>query len=338
MKKIGILGGSFDPVHQGHLVVAKQVRQQLGLNEIWFMPTAQAPLKTDHSASYGDRVAMLKLALKPYRYFKVSELEAKLPAPSFTINTVNALQKSYPATEFYWIIGDDQVEQLAGWHQIELLLTMIKFVVVNRYQSSLPSEFLTVSIPAHPASSTTIRHGDFTYLPASVNQYINERVLYYETIIQNYLSPTRYQHSLAVAEFAGKLAVRYGVSVERARLAALLHDVAKELDPAELKRYMIYYCPAKLDQSPKTWHSYVGAVLAKQEFNIRDTAILQAIKHHTDGASSQLLSEIIYCADKVESTRPYPVSKLQELCLADIKAAKQIIQALAFAKIKENSE
>ncbi|MCF0113844.1 MAG: nicotinate-nicotinamide nucleotide adenylyltransferase, partial [Erysipelotrichaceae bacterium] len=86
--RIGLFGGSFDPVHNGHIELAKYVRKQCALDEIWFLPTVKTPLKDFKQTDYEDRVAMLKYALKPFKRLKVSTIEATLPIPSYTINTV----------------------------------------------------------------------------------------------------------------------------------------------------------------------------------------------------------------------------------------------------------
>ena len=335
MKKIGILGGSFDPIHEGHLYIAKAVKKQLALNEIWFMPTFQAPLKDDHAVSFGHRVNMIKLAIKPYRYMQVSTLEASLPTPSYTFNTVSLLKRKYPYLDFYWIIGDDQLASLESWHQHEALVKMVEFVVVSRAEKAIKTDFLKVEIKPHPASSTRIKAGDFTYLPYSVNQYINNNVLYYLDFLKNFISEKRYLHSLKVAEFAVKLARKYNVNLNQALLAGYLHDFGKEVPEATLYLYMQHYFPELLETPKSLWHSYVGSILVKEKFRVEDKDVLLAIKHHTDGQSKRLLSLIIYCADKVEDTRPYPVADLQELCLENINLGKEVIESIVLEKIKE---
>ena len=335
MKRVGILGGSFDPIHNGHLYIAKSVKKQLGLNEIWFMPTFHSPFKDRHQASFLDRINMIKRAIKPYSYMKLSTLEEKLPAPSYTINTVLLLKQKYPKFKFYWIMGDDQLKDFNLWHQSEKLVTLIDFVVVSREKEKLNTDFIKVEIKPYPAASSLIREGNFKYLPKSVNEYINNNVLYYKDFIKEAMSEKRYLHTLEVADFAVKLANKYQVSINKAFLAAYLHDYAKELPTEILSLYMNHYHPELLKQPKSLWHGYVGKILAQKKFNINDQDILLAIKHHTDGNSKKILSLIIYCADKVESSRPYDVKELQALCLKDIYQGKKVIEEIVLEKVKE---
>lgn len=335
MKTIGILGGSFDPVHLGHTYIAKQAKKELSLDEVWFVPSYQAPLKDEHIASFKDRVAMLKRALKPYRYMKISTIEATMSQPSYSFHTMQYFIRKYPFYRFYWIIGDDQLQQLDQWYQIEELKKMVEFVVVNRHHQKIKTTFKTIQAPLHPATSTDIRQGNFDYLYPTVKSYINQYALYYPEFIKTVMSEYRYQHVLSVATLAADLAKHYRINPYQALLAAYLHDYTKEFPKEEMKAYMEIYFPQYLHTTDKIWHSYVGVIIAKQRFSVYDQDVLDAIMHHSDGESKKLLSLIIYCADKAESRRPFETASLQALCFQDIKKAKTHIETLAQQARKE---
>ena len=125
MRKIGLFGGSFNPIHDGHIAVAKAVRKEFHLNEIWFLPSVSTPLKEKLQVSFANRCHMISLAIHPYRYMKLSKVEETLPSPSYTFNTVSKLRKQFIDVEFYWIIGYDQYEQLEQWHRIGELKEML---------------------------------------------------------------------------------------------------------------------------------------------------------------------------------------------------------------------
>lgn len=133
MKKIGILGGSFDPVHNGHIAIAQDAMLQAGLDMVFFMPTAQSPLK-DHAplASDKERYRMIELALQNHPKFDVLDWELVEQGVSYTINTVHRLKKNWPRIRFYWIIGSDLLESLSQWKQISELVELIEFIVVQR--------------------------------------------------------------------------------------------------------------------------------------------------------------------------------------------------------------
>src|SRR5690554_5089278 len=110
MKKVGILGGTFDPPHLGHLIIAETVRTSLALDEIWFMPANEPPHKNKARSTGEDRANMLKLAIKNNEHFKINDIEMKRLGKSFTFDTMNILINEHPDCEFYFIIGGDMVE------------------------------------------------------------------------------------------------------------------------------------------------------------------------------------------------------------------------------------
>ena len=318
MRKIGLFGGSFNPIHEGHIAVAKAVRKQFQLNEIWFLPSFSTPLKDQLQVSFSDRCHMVSLAIHPYRYMKLSRIEGTLPSPSYTFNTVSKLRKQYPSVEFYWVIGFDQYEQLDQWYRIDELKEMVQFIVVNRGNKSLKSKFLELANFNHPASSTAIREGDFTYLYPTVRNYIAEKVLYFPDFLPKFYSEERWKHALSVAEWAVKIAKVYHLDTNAALLAGYLHDVAKKLHKDEMMPIMEVYFPEYMDMDEKVWHQYVGYYFAKYDFYIKNRQILKAILHHTTGTSSSHFSKMLYCADKIDDTRSFDTKTLRELIMKDI--------------------
>lgn len=131
--KVGILGGTFDPIHQGHLIAAEWTRQSQMLDEIWFMPAAMPPHKRlSGGADASDRLTMVKTAIANVPYFKVTEIEIKRGGKSYSYETILELKKRHPHVEFYFIIGADMVQYLPHWHQIEQLVTEITFIGLER--------------------------------------------------------------------------------------------------------------------------------------------------------------------------------------------------------------
>jgi len=137
-KKIGLLGGTFDPVHNGHLAVANHVQKVLGLDAIWFIPAAQPPHKAGHAdsqdiSSFAHRFAMLKRAMASQKTFVVSDIEAKRPAPSFSIDTINILLRlSAEQVDFSFIIGIDAFLDIATWKRYTELPTLVNFIIISR--------------------------------------------------------------------------------------------------------------------------------------------------------------------------------------------------------------
>lgn len=132
--KIGLFGGTFDPVHIGHLRSAVEVRNILDLDEIWFIPAASPPHKQAQTfASFEHRFEMLKLGIKDIDFFKVLDVEAQRPGPSFTIDTINELQKDAPeGTQFFLVIGSDQLMTIETWKDYRQIPSLASIIVMER--------------------------------------------------------------------------------------------------------------------------------------------------------------------------------------------------------------
>ena len=141
MKKVGILGGTFDPPHTGHLIVANIIREELNLDEIWFIPTFDSPHKNTVATNSNHRYEMTKRAIYNNDYFKLIDWELKQSTKSYTIHTMTYFKEQNPKTDFYFIIGADMVEYLPYWNSIDDLLELVTFVGVNREGYSLESDY-----------------------------------------------------------------------------------------------------------------------------------------------------------------------------------------------------
>lgn len=137
MKRIGILGGTFDPVHNGHLLLGKQAYQEYGLDTVWFMPSHIPPHKRDHRIASGeDRMKMLSLALAEYPYCEVSDFELIREGTTYTAQTLALLREQRPDDRFYFIIGADSLFQIESWYEPERVLSLAAFLVSGRdYES-----------------------------------------------------------------------------------------------------------------------------------------------------------------------------------------------------------
>ncbi|WP_102026959.1 nicotinate-nucleotide adenylyltransferase [Salirhabdus sp. Marseille-P4669] len=186
MKKIGLFGGTFDPIHVGHLLMAEEVYERLNLDEIWFIPSYVPPHKTGTTTSPDDRMRMLQLATEDNDHFRIEDMELKRKGTSFTFDTIEQLKQSHPDKQFLFIIGADMVEYLPKWYKIEELIHNITFVGVKRVGYEVKSKYpiIEVEVPMIEISSTILRnrlkHGGTTryWLPKKVREYIRENGLY----------------------------------------------------------------------------------------------------------------------------------------------------------------
>lgn len=131
--KIGLFGGSFDPVHCGHLLVAQAACEELGLTRLFFIPAAQSPFKPDSTpAPAPERLRLLRLALAGKSHYEIDEQELRRGGTSFTIDTVQEYTRRWPDAELFYLIGADHAPQLPKWRSAEKLAQLVEFVVIPR--------------------------------------------------------------------------------------------------------------------------------------------------------------------------------------------------------------
>jgi nicotinate-nucleotide adenylyltransferase len=186
--KIGILGGTFNPVHIGHLILAEEAREKLKLDKVIFVPAYLPPHKdTACIASAAARLSMVKLATKPNRNFSVSDAEIKRDGRSYTIDTIRQFKAVYPKDELYFIIGSDLLNYLDEWKDLGEIIKMVKFIAATRpgYPlEKIPSYITTMAIRAVDISGFEIRQAikegrSFRYLvPDSVYKYLKKKNIY----------------------------------------------------------------------------------------------------------------------------------------------------------------
>lgn len=186
--KIGILGGTFNPIHIGHLILAEEAREKLGLDKVIFVPTFLPPHKDNSNiAPASDRLTMIKLAIEGNKYFIVSDLEIKRNGRSYTIDTIKEFKDKFGSDDLYFIIGSDLLKYLEEWKDLNEIIKIVKFIAATRpgYPlEKMPSYINTLPIRAVDISAFGIRecvkeNKSFRYLlPERVYNYIKKRGLY----------------------------------------------------------------------------------------------------------------------------------------------------------------
>lgn len=186
-KRVGILGGTFNPPHLGHLMIGEHVAQQLQLDEVRFMPNALPPhVDTKIAIDPLERAAMVQAAVHDNHLFKLETLEIQRGGKSYTYDSIVALREQNPDTDFYFIIGGDEVAYLPTWHRIDELVNLVHFVGVNRpgINKEEPYPVIWADVPQLEISSTVIRervaqHASIRYMvPDMVAAYIFKKGLY----------------------------------------------------------------------------------------------------------------------------------------------------------------
>ncbi|HEX9336842.1 MAG TPA: nicotinate-nucleotide adenylyltransferase [Pseudonocardiaceae bacterium] len=193
-RRIGVMGGTFDPVHHGHLVAASEVGSRFALDEVVFVPTGEPWQKTDRQVSAAeDRYLMTVIATASNPRFTVSRADIDRRGPTYTVDTLTEMRAVYPDAELFFITGADALEQILSWHKADRIFDYAHFIGVTRPGYMLDDEHLPegavtlVEVPAMAISSTGCRDrvavGEpiWYLVPDGVVQYISKRGLYRKT-------------------------------------------------------------------------------------------------------------------------------------------------------------
>jgi nicotinate-nucleotide adenylyltransferase len=185
--RVGILGGTFDPIHIGHLIAASSVYEALKLESVVFMPAGDPWQKRDRELSTGQqRLEMVKLATSDDARFQASDIEISRSGPTYAIDTVREWKRRNPEDELFWIVGSDALSGIPSWHEWEAFVSEVTVIAVNRIgqSASVPFEVVSVEMPEVRISATQLRDRftnklDTQYLvPPKVSEYISDQGLY----------------------------------------------------------------------------------------------------------------------------------------------------------------
>lgn len=347
--RIAVFGGVFDPVHNGHIECARIADRALRPDKLIFVPAGRPPHKIKLMNTARHRMEMLRIAVSENfgDRAEICGFEAEGKGYSYTSDTLAYLRCVYGMeAEIFFVIGSDNIENIARWHKPEVIRTLATIAVVKRpgYDSAeakkhLPECVVLEGDSVEDASSDIRRMaacGDnFSELvPKGVYAYIKKHGLYPKTMdedeilsfVKERLLPSRLSHTLGVRDTAEVLAKRFNADSGSARIAALLHDCTKNLSLNEMLKLCEKYdiITDELQRRQETLlHGITAEAVAFFEVGICDENILEAIRFHTTGrhGMSRLL-KIIYLADCIEPSRNYPgVDELREISRTSLDAA-----------------
>ncbi|MCM8775937.1 MAG: nicotinate-nucleotide adenylyltransferase [Candidatus Omnitrophica bacterium] len=193
--KLGIFGGTFDPIHVGHLEIAHAVHRQFLLDKIIFVPTRIPPHKVSRSdiTPASQRYEMIQIAIQKESYFEVSDIEIKRSGISYTVDTLRELRKKYPEAELFFILGADSLTEISGWRETDEIKKMARLIVAPRESHRVSGKMTTdpniqwLKMPTVPLSSSEIRErirgsrSVLGLLPEGVEDYIQKMKLYRES-------------------------------------------------------------------------------------------------------------------------------------------------------------
>ncbi len=356
--RIGVYGGTFNPPHLGHITAARAVFELLKLDKLLLIPDGQPPHKPlpQGSPTAQQRLELTRLAgeqLGLDEKVETLDMELRRGGKSYTADTLEAVRALYPNDEVWLLMGSDMFLTLHTWHQPERIMTLAGIAAFGRTEANEEELFaiqrerlyrmypfariFTLSVPGVvEISSTDLRdklargEGSWYLAPAVYGSILRDqlygtdadlkrlRLEKLRPVALSFLKHKRIPHVLGTEQEAIRLALRYGADVQKARVAALLHDCTKKLDMEEQLALCRQY-GIRLDEleqrALKLLHAKTGAAIARDLFGM-DDEIYSAIYWHTTGhANMTLLEKIMYLADYIEPTRNFPgVNELRAAC------------------------
>ena len=317
MKNIVLFGGAFDPIHNGHINMAKQALDQLDA-DIFFIPARISVWKSE-SAPIEDKIKMVEHAIKDYPHFHLSRFEADSKEDvNYSINTVEHFKKEYPNSKIYYLIGTDHVNSFHKWKDAKKLSELATVAFFKRPDMELDlnniKEFKMVEIKGelNDESSTEIRELKSLDTSDAVIDYIIDKRLYFMNKIASYMGERRLEHVISTARLSYDIAeANHLKDAKKALIAALLHDIGKEMPMPDQREIMAVHFKEFINYPPVIYHQFIGAYLAEKDFGITDPVILDAIKYHTTANSNMSeVAIIVHCADKIEPTRGFDSENL----------------------------
>ena len=322
--KVAIFGGSFNPVHNEHIKVAKAVVKELSLDKLIIMPTFISPHKQGVKfISPNHRLNMLNLAFQGEPLIEISDYEVKKQGVSYTYQTVEYFKNLYPSATLYFMMGSDMLENFPTWKNPEQIVKNATLLLTERRSGEFDDSALIdnvynlygavvekINAYGETISSTKIRVYKKLGLsldglvPKAVEDYLDSNNLYegdrYYEYIKNALPVKRRVHTAGVILMALKLAKRLKVDADKAELAALLHDLAKYNSGEGYEGKIPSDLPSDIV------HQFLGEYIARHELGICDEDVLSAIKYHTTGRANMTdLEKVIYIADLLEPSRKF---------------------------------
>ena len=364
--KLGLMGGTFDPIHIGHLRIAEEVREALCLDAVLFIPTGNPVFKRDQEVTDASvRLAQVRAAVSDNPRFDVSSIEVDRGGDTYTVDTLRQLRDHYPENvEFYFIVGSDSAATVGKWRDCAEMARLAHLAVAvgrpgaagfdelrETIASAAPFEAHFVRVSSLEVSSSDIRQrvsegksvryllpaaiaDDPSFQPpcaavdgpvgarsarpsaaedgqsddALTRAFFDER----KKELKHRVSSKRFKHSLGVSDTCVQLAKEYGVDVNKARLAGLLHDWDKGYDDDQARARVRELGmegeidPFIVEKMPGVLHGITAARALGREFPQIPADVLQAISRHTTAAFDMTpLDMVLYIADAIEPNRQF---------------------------------
>lgn len=334
--KIGIFGGTFNPVHKGHMKLAQYAIEELKLDKLLLVPNHISPYKLKQKTISGkDKLNMLSLVLEDK--MEVCDFEIKRKNISYTIDTIKYLKNKYKNDELFFLLGSDNLPKLHKWEGIDEIASSVKIAVFKREKVINKKNIkkfncLLLDNNLFYESSTKYRKGNLEEVDPRVAKYIAQNYLYLDQLIFQVQSARLSKHSVFTAQMAAELARNLKLNPKDAYYAGLMHDFAKEWSEEKSREYIKKYDPSA-ELEFHELHEYCAYLWLKHEYHLDNDDILHAVRIHTnlDDRSEQKISlfdKIIFVSDKICQGRKFAgVQKLRKIVFENFEEGfKEVIK------------
>lgn len=354
MKKIGIFSGTFDPFHRQHLEVILVTKAKLVFDEVWIIPTNRNSDKIHFPLIWRKRIKIISFFIKSFnwikiKYFGLHKNQAKY---EYACETLFKIKNCFPNYSFFYICGDDILDNFMDWEGVDFILDNFKIVIFPRlkkfkekyFNQNKKFSYIAIDKPVN-ISSTLIRQGNYwkKYLSSKVISYINDNLLYLKERLLFFLKDDfkRYLHCLFVANRAEMLAKKFSKNklirkeILKIRTAAIFHDLTKNFTFYE---HIFFFLKNKfftfVFEPPTIWHQFSAAFFLKDIFFICSKDIFNAIFYHSTGrCDCTKFMKIIFLADKTSEERKYSdVFFLRKVTDFNLELAFEIYLKLIYKK------
>lgn len=338
-QKLIFFGGTFDPPHVEHVAQLKAAMIETGAKKAIVMPTFIPPHKTVfYGASAQDRFEMCRIAFGDIENVEISSFEIDAKERSYSYKTIKWLKGRYPDHEILFLMGTDMLSSFHTWKNPTSILENAtpllcersgeeaKEITLENFERRFGEKAYCLKYVGKELSSTEIKFSLMLglsvddKLKSGVNEYIASHLLYdgdkFFDYVKHNEKPSRKEHTLGVMLMAIDMAKQTGADVNKALVAALLHDCAKNMSESDYPEGIV---PFGVPNAVA--HQYVGAFVANKQLGIDDEEVLNAIKFHTTGrACMTLLEKIVFTADMIERGRDFDgVEELRKIAACDFE-------------------
>lgn len=346
--RIILFGGSFNPIHNGHIQAAKLAMKRIGAKKVIFLPNYESfdQKENDEYVDPMDRYNMIKEVIKNVPEFYVDDYEIKQGKKCYTIDTIEHFRRIYFADDIYILIGYDQLLNFHKWKDYERIMELASIICVKRAGIEIEKsnfsihDFVFIDFSYNDINSSSIRKElVINDVPYKALKYINENGLYAKSRLLPFISKKRFNHSLRVALMAYEIMQKYDKkNAIKGWVAGIYHDICKEFGKEKIEDLAYNKYGLEQQVSWKVLHGPVGARFIRDLFKMDDEMVMSAIENHTipnaDRSTLTILDKVLFCCDKLEPARTEKdlkdIDKIRKLLYVDLnKTFDTIINTLA---------